>query len=139
MARPTRRNPVRRSDGGAPKKKTKKSVVRRLRQRGVRRRRLKRLRITPKRLRAMELSWERATFKPRFDLEVFYRGISRVKDEAIEKAARRPSEGSGMMLSTKLRDLRFEFKAEASALKAAYRIKKAVRGVRFMLRSSQRV
>lgn len=115
MARSTRRNPVRRSDGGAPKKKTtKKVVVRSPRQRGV----------------------ERDTFKRSFELEVFYRGFDRAKDKAIAKAARKPSEGSGMMLVSNLRDMRFEFKTETSALLAAYRIGKAVRGVRCMLRSS---
>ena len=92
-----------------------------------------------KQLKARAKEWERDTFKKRFDLEVFYRGFDSAKDKAIEKAARRPSEGSGMMLVSGLRDMNFGFRSEASALKAAYRIAKAVRGVRCMLRSAQRV
>ncbi len=105
------------------------------------RRRPKRRRgpMSLKRLKARAKEWERDTFKKRFDLEVFYRGLDGRKDKAVEKAARRPSEGSGMVLMSGLRDMNFEFKTEGSALVAAARIKKAVRGVRCMLRSCKRV
>jgi hypothetical protein len=96
-------------------------------------------RMTFKQLEARGKEFERMAFQKRFELEVFYRGLSHKKDEAIEKAARRPSEGSGMMIATELRDMRFEFKSEASALAAAGRIKATVRGARCMLRSSKRV
>lgn len=81
--------------------------------------------------------WERDSFRTRYDLEVFYRGYDRETDNAIEEAAKVPRESSCMMMATGLRDLRFEFKTERSALAAARRIKKAVRGTRFMLRSAK--
>jgi len=71
-----------------------------------------------------------------FRLEVRCRGF---KDEEIKKAVRCESVGSGMELSTNMRDLEFEFASERSALAAAGRVKKAVRGVICILHSSKRV
>lgn len=96
-------------------------------------------RLTRKQWATLAKKMERANFRSRSTLEVYYRGYDRAKDRAIEKAAGRDIEGSGMMLASSLRDLRFEFKTEFAALAAARRIKDTVRGVRCMLHTSKRV
>jgi hypothetical protein len=106
--------------------------------RSARRRPLRRL--MKKQLDAHVKKWALESFKTRHSIEVSYRGgLDVARDRAITKAVGKPSEGSGMMMLTGLRDVRFEFKTERSALAAVYRVKKAVRGVRFMLHSSKQV
>ena len=95
--------------------------------------------MTKKQLAVAAKRWERDIFKAHYSIEVFYRGYDLEKDRAIDKAAgHRYREGSGMMMATGLRDIRFEFKTERSALAAVRRVKKVVRGTRFVLRSSKR-
>lgn len=103
------------------------------------RRRPLRRRLTKKQLAVAAKRWEREMFLTQHSLEVFYRGFDLATDRAIEKAAGGSREGSGMMVLMGLRDIRFEFKTERGALAAARRVKKAVRGTRFVLRSSRRV
>lgn len=95
--------------------------------------------LSPKRQKALAAALDRACFRSSYRLEVFYRGYDHEKDRAIEKAVGKNNLGSGMALVEDLRDLDFEFKTERSALAAAARVKKAVRGVRFMLHSSKRI
>lgn len=99
----------------------------------------RRRRFTKKELAARAKRWARDAFKTRHSLEVCYSGYDQTLDRIIEKAVGRPTEGSGMSMLTGMRDVRFDFKTEKSALAAAYRVKKVARGMRFMLHSSKQV
>lgn len=109
------------------------------RRRGVRRGRRRIRRLTKKQLEARAKRWARETFCAHYSLEVIYWGFDVAKDRAITKAVGHASEGSGMLMLADLRDVRFDFKTERSALAAVRRVRKAVRGVRFMMHSSRKV
>ena len=72
--------------------------------------------------------------EPRYALYAFYMGgLDTDKDAAIEKAAKRESDGSGMDLSDGERDMSFSFFRKSTAEAAAKRVK-AIKGVRVELR-----
>ena len=72
--------------------------------------------------------------EPRYSLFAFYRGgLNSAKDKAIEKAAKRTSDGSGMSLSDGERDLSFSFFRKNTAEAAARRVQD-IKGVRVELR-----
>lgn len=75
--------------------------------------------------------------EPRFTLTAFYMGgLDSEKDRAIEKAAKRTSDGAGMALGDGERDMSFSFHTKPSATGAAKRIQ-AIRGVRVELRDDK--
>ncbi len=79
---------------------------------------------------------EREIFRDRFRLDVFGRGYD---DKDVESAVGKKRIGSGFDFETDLRDLEFEFRTERAAISASERVKKAVRGVRCMLHTSQKI
>ena len=77
----------------------------------------------------------RSMLQPNWGIEVFYRGLDRKLERAIEKLAKRKTDNAGMFLAAGLRDMVFLFPTEAKATAAAKRILAArLPNVRVMMR-----